>query len=67
VVDPGGTRLTVPLGCERDVAVTTAAIDVAAARAKSTVFAPGTFEIDVIADRRPELYGTLTQEQSTDA
>jgi 5-aminopentanamidase len=67
VVDPGGTRLTESLGCERDVAVTTVAIDPAAARAKSTVFTAGTFEIDVIADRRPELYRTLTQEQSTDA
>lgn len=63
IVDPTGARLTTPLDPERDVAVATVDVNVTAARAKTTVFAPGAFEIDVFGDRRPELYRVLTQEQ----
>jgi predicted amidohydrolase len=67
VVDPAGRRLTPPLDPHRDVAVRVATVDLAHARAKATVFEPGAFEIDVFADRRPELYAALTQEQCDDA
>jgi predicted amidohydrolase len=64
VVDPTGVRLTVPLDPQREVAVATVAVDLAVARTKAMVFEPGEFEIDGFRDRRPELYGALTQEQS---
>lgn len=67
VVDPMGDRLTVPLDSELDVAVATVDVDLADARRKETIFAPGEFEIDVFADRRPEIYGILTEEESIDA
>ena len=67
VVDPSGTRLTSPLDPQEKVAVTTTTVDLDLARTKSTVFEPGAFEIDVFADRRPDLYGALTQEQTHDA
>ena len=75
VVDPSGTRLGAPLDAQLDVAVATVAVDLGAARAKATVFDPGAFEIDVFADRRPELYEALvhppghptTEEHSDDA
>ncbi len=75
VLGPDGTRLTAPLDPTDDVAVATVVVDLGAARTKTTVFAPGAFEIDVFADRRPELYGSLshpachptTEEQSDDA
>lgn len=61
VVDPAGARLTAPLDPIEHVAVACATVDLGVARAKATVFTPGAFEIDVFADRRPELYGALTQ------
>jgi predicted amidohydrolase len=67
VVDPAGVRLTAPLDPALEIAVATVDVNVSDARAKSTVFTPGAFEIDVFADRRPDLYGALAQEQSTDA
>jgi predicted amidohydrolase len=67
VVAPTGARLTAPLDPQREVAVATVAVDLAAARTKATVFEPDEFEIDGFRDRRPELYGALTQEQSDDA
>jgi predicted amidohydrolase len=75
VVGPDGTRLTAALDPARVVAVATVAVDLHAARTKATVFTPGAFEIDVFADRRPELYGSLshpachptTEEQSDHA
>jgi predicted amidohydrolase len=67
IVDPSGARLTQPLDPGLDVAVATVDVDLVAARTKATVFLPGEFEIDVFADRRPEIYRALTEEQSTDA
>jgi hypothetical protein len=67
VVDPSGVRLTAPLDPAEPVAVATATIDLEHARTKATVFDADTFEIDVFAHRRPELYGALTQEQRDDA
>jgi predicted amidohydrolase len=67
VVDPSGVRLTAPLDPATPVAIATAALDLEQARTKATVFDAGTFEIDVFADRRPELYGALAQEQCDDA
>ncbi len=64
VVDPAGARLTAPLDPECEAAVATVDVDLSTARAKTTVFVPGEFEIDGFGDRRPELYGVLTQEHS---
>ena len=36
-------------------------VSLAAARQKHRVFLPGEWEIDTMADRRPELYGVITQ------
>jgi predicted amidohydrolase len=66
IVDPTGTRLTDALDPSREVAIAVAAVDLAAARTKATVFEPGVFEIDVFAHRRPELYEVLTNEEKTD-
>jgi predicted amidohydrolase len=67
IVDPAGERLTAALDPCADVVVTTAVIDPWQARTKAMVFAPGRFAIDVFADRRPGLYGTITEEQHHDA
>jgi predicted amidohydrolase len=67
IVDPNGLRLTAPLSTDGDVALAATSVDLSVARCKSTTFTPGAFEIDVFADRRPELYGALTQEQPADA
>jgi predicted amidohydrolase len=67
IVDLNGVRVTAPVATTDDVAVLVSTVDLSSARRKSTAFTSGTFEIDVFADRRPELYGALTQEQPTDA
>lgn len=36
-------------------------LDLAQARTKTTVFTPGQFELHLFEDRRPELYGAVTQ------
>ena len=41
-----------------------AEVSLAEARQKRIIFKPGEFELDFIADRRPELYGELTRAQS---
>jgi predicted amidohydrolase len=61
IVDPTGNRLTEPLERNRDTAVALATIEPASARTKATVFERGSFEIDVLTHRRPELYTALTQ------
>lgn len=38
-------------------------IDVEIARAKHVIFSPGEWEIDTSGDRRPELYGKITEQQ----
>ena len=39
-------------------------VSLAAARQKHIVFKPGEFEIDIIRNRRPELYGEITRQES---
>jgi 5-aminopentanamidase len=63
IVAPDGVVLTAPLDTCRDHAVATAVVDVDQARTKATVFEPGVFEIDVIAHRRPDLYGSFRPDQ----
>jgi predicted amidohydrolase len=60
IVDPGGTRLA-----ETDAtseALLVADVDVALARDKSIVPAPGAYEMQLFGHRRPELYGALVED-----
>lgn len=57
IYDPFGTTLAFA-GPDQDV-ILTASIQPARARTKRIIRAPGTMEIDRIADRRPELYGRI--------
>lgn len=61
VVDPDGTRLTPRLHADAEVTIAVAEVDLRDAREKATAFEPGVFEIDVMSDRRPDLYGALTR------
>jgi predicted amidohydrolase len=61
IVDPAGVRLV-----ETDAtgeALLVADIDVEFARDKSIVPAPGEYEMHLFGHRRPELYGSLVEEQ----
>jgi predicted amidohydrolase len=60
IVEPSGKRLTT--APTADQTIITAKLDPAVARQKRLVFKPGVFEIDTVGDRRPELYGALTEQ-----
>jgi predicted amidohydrolase len=59
IVDPDGRMLAEADGDEETMLV--AEIDPARSDAKKRVFEPGEYEVDLIADRRPELYGSLAE------
>ena len=61
VVAPDGTRLAPAPTRTQDIATRGRhrASTSPRARRKATVFEPGAFEIDVFADRRPDLYGSF--------
>ena len=50
---------TLAQGSADDEQIIYAGVSLAEARQKRVIFKPGEFEIDVISDRRPELYGEL--------
>jgi predicted amidohydrolase len=54
----GGVALAEGKPYEEDILY--AHIEPATAREKHLVFAPGEFEVDIFKDRRPELYGVIT-------
>jgi predicted amidohydrolase len=61
IVRPDGT--VAAIAGEHGESVLVAEVDLADARAKRVVHDPGRYEIDVLGDRRPELYSPLTQAQ----
>src|SRR5438093_1180005 len=61
IVDPYGTRLAE--AGETEEALLVADVEVEKARDKDYVI-PGQYELYLFGDRRPELYGTLVEEQS---
>ncbi len=58
ITDPRGLVLT---EAEADEAIHYAEIDPAQAREKRIVLRPGEFELDTVGDRRPDLYGLLSE------
>lgn len=58
ITDPGGQVLA---EAEAGEAIVYADIEPATAREKRIVLRPGEFELDTVGDRRPELYGELTE------
>jgi predicted amidohydrolase len=63
VVGPDGRALAAPAD-RATGSVSCASVELSHAREKGTVFLPGAFEIDGFADRRPELYQSLTERSS---
>lgn len=63
IVDPTGTRLA-ETGATSE-ALLVADVDVARAREKSIVPAPGEYEMHLFGHRRPELYGALVEETTS--
>ena len=59
ICDPRGHVLAEAM--HADEAILYAEIDPAKARNKHVIRVPGKHEIDRLADRRPEMYGILTQ------
>ena len=59
IVGPNGVTLAESMGDQEEILY--AEIDPAVARNKHIVHIPGKHEIDRLADRRPEMYGQLTQ------
>ncbi len=59
IVDPTGRRLA--LAETEEETVIRACFDPLLARTKRLKIVPGVFEIDTVGDRRPELYGALTE------
>ena len=59
ICDPWGQTLAE--GPEGEAAILYAQVDPEVARQKRRVIKPGQYEVDRIADRRPELYGQLVQ------
>jgi predicted amidohydrolase len=59
IIDPDGELLAEAAGEDEQIIV--AEIDPQRARHKRVVKVPGEYEVDRIADRRPEMYGPLTQ------
>lgn len=60
VVGPDGRVLAAPAD-DATGSVSCAAVELTHARDKDNVFVPGAFEIDTFADRRPDLYQSLTE------
>jgi predicted amidohydrolase len=58
ITDPRGLVLT---EAKADEAIQYAEIDPAQAREKRIVLRPGEFELDTVGDRRPDLYGLLSE------
>jgi predicted amidohydrolase len=59
ILDCNGDVLAVSEGANEEILY--ADIDPAAARAKRVVIIPGKYEIDRVRDRRPEMYGPLSE------
>jgi 5-aminopentanamidase len=59
IVGPDGEVLAEARGDEETMLV--AEVDPSHSDAKRRVFRPGEYEVDLVADRRPELYGRLSQ------
>jgi predicted amidohydrolase len=59
IVDPSGQTMAETRGMGEEILY--ADIDLARARRKHIIRVPGKHEIDRLADRRPEMYGLLTQ------
>jgi predicted amidohydrolase len=64
IVDPAGVVLAETGTGE---ALITATVDLQQARNKRIVFEPGTFELSLFEDRRPDLYGALSEPKPGDA
>ncbi len=62
IVDPSGQTLAESQGLGEEILY--AEIDPAKSRRKHIIRVPGKHEIDRLADRRPEMYGLLTQPHS---
>jgi len=62
IVDPSGKTLAESQGLGEEILY--AEIDPAKSRRKHIIRVPGKHEIDRLADRRPEMYGLLTQPHS---
>jgi predicted amidohydrolase len=62
IVGPSGERIAEADGSTERVLV--AAIELAAARRKAIVNVPGEYEVDIFADRRPDLYGGAVRDRS---
>jgi predicted amidohydrolase len=58
IVAPSGAVLA---DVGRGEALLTARVDLAEASEKHVIFAPGTFELDLFVDRRPDLYGIIQE------
>lgn len=58
------TGQTLAKGSANNEEILYAEVSLAVARQKRIIIKPGEFEIDLIADRRPELYGELTETKS---
>jgi len=56
---------TLAQGSADDEQIIYAGVSLAEARQKRIIFKPGEFEMDVIHDRRPELYGELIKAKKT--
>jgi predicted amidohydrolase len=69
----GGSEIVAPSGdvlarCNRGdepMELAIAEVDLDQARRKATVFAPGVYEIDILRDRRPELYQPIVERTVT--
>ncbi len=59
IVDATGKTLA--KGSANDEQILYAEVSLAVARQKRIIIKPGEFEVDLIADRRPELYGEITK------
>ena len=62
IVDAGGDTLVQASSDDEEIIY--AEVSLAEAREKRIVFKPGEFELDFIGDRRPELYGQITEAES---
>jgi predicted amidohydrolase len=59
IIDPAGTILAE--GSEDQAELLIADVDLSASDEKRRIFVPGEYELDLLGDRRPELYHTLTE------
>ena len=60
IIDPSGRRLA--MAQTTDETIVAATFDPTLARQKRLIIEPGVFEMDVIGDRRPELYRRIVEE-----